>query len=124
MEFKRQKLLTVEQYAQKLGVSTNVVNDCIRNGCIKTRSLNGKKYVVDIPPGPFFSTAEIPTNPHPSCSERPVVSMVETGRTTKNESQTREISPGSIAKLTEKMLNKASEIKEIIARINSSSSKL
>jgi hypothetical protein len=107
MEFKRQKLLTVEQYAQKQGVSTNVVNDCIRNGCIKTRSLNGKKYVVDIPPGPFFSTAEIPTNPHPS----------------KNESQTREISPGSIAKLTEKMMNKASEIKKIIAQTESSSSK-
>jgi len=99
MYVKRQKLLTIEQYAEQQGVSTDIVNACIRSGVITTRSHKGKKYVVDIPASPYCRSPQRPT-----C-----------GGDEKRESAEQKTGAGSIARLAEKMLQKAAEIKKMTA---------
>jgi hypothetical protein len=95
MYIKRQKLLTIERYASEQGVSADIVKACIRSGVISVRSHKGKEYVVDIPLSPYFGISE----------------------TSKNRLEEKEgsatIEAGSISRLAEKMLQKASEIKKM-----------
>ena len=75
----KRKLLPIDEYAAREGISRSLVEQCAKLGIVQIRKFKGETFVVDVPPSPHYTleTAVEPAQPAdkaaqpPSCSPFP-----------------------------------------------------